>query len=92
MELNALQIRLAQIYEGGIYAPGRILEDAQNRNDALFLFLLQEAETCSDTVDLMGRLAVTIDRLQDVLEALETPANDGVEEAESEEGDKPDED
>lgn len=92
MELNALQIRLAQIYEGGIYAPGRILEDAPNRNDALFLFLLQEAETCSDTDDLMGCVAGTIARLEDLLEALETPENGDSEESEFEEGDKPDED
>ncbi|MHB1202440.1 MAG: hypothetical protein ACYCZC_04765 [Acidithiobacillus sp.] len=40
----------------------------------------------------MGRVAGTIARLEDLLEALETPANDGSEEAESEEGNKPDED
>ncbi len=75
MKLNAMQTQVAKLYEEGTHGQVRTLEDAGIHHDALFLFLLQEAETCSDTEDLIGRLAVTIDRLQDLLEALETRSN-----------------
>ncbi|MHB1580933.1 MAG: hypothetical protein ACYCUJ_06080 [Acidithiobacillus sp.] len=44
MELNPLQTRVAQIYQEGLYAGIGTWEDAQLTHDALFLFLLQEAE------------------------------------------------
>jgi hypothetical protein len=48
MELNPLQTRVAQLYQEGLYASIGTWEDAQLTHDALFLFLLQEAEGCSD--------------------------------------------
>ena len=76
MKLNAIQTQVAKLYEEGTHGQARTLEDVLDvHHDALFLFLLREAETCSDTEDLIGRLAVTIDRLQDLLEALETRSN-----------------
>ncbi len=73
MELNTMQIKVAQIFEGGIYGPGRTLEDAQNQDDTLFLFLLQEAENCSDTGDMKERITVTMDRLRDLRRRKDVP-------------------
>ncbi len=86
MKLNTMQIQVAQIFEGGIYDPARILEDTQIQDDALFLFLLQEAEICSDTEEMKERITTAMDRLQDLLEALEPSANAA---AENGEGDYP---
>lgn len=79
MQLNVMQTQVAKLYEEGAHGQDRALEDVNMRHDALFLFLLQEAETCSDKDDLIGRLAVTINRLQNLQEALETQANAAVE-------------
>ena len=48
MELNPLQTRVAQLYQEGLFASIGTWEDAQLTHDALFLFLLQEAEGCPD--------------------------------------------
>lgn len=53
-----MQTQVATLYEKMVRSQFRTLEDADICHDALFLFLLREAETRSDTGDLMCRLAV----------------------------------
>ncbi len=70
MELNPLQTRVAQLYQEGLYASIGTWENAQLTHDALFLFLLQEAEGCSDLDVLESHVAVVSEHLQDFLDEL----------------------
>ncbi|MEY2333093.1 hypothetical protein [Acidithiobacillus ferrianus] len=70
MELNPLQTHVAQLYREGLYTHIGTWEDAQLTHDALFLFLLQEAEGYSDLDALEGYVAVASDQLRDFLEAV----------------------
>ena len=65
----------AKLYEEGACGQVRSLEDVGICHDALFLFLLQGGGDLFRHGGLEGRLAVIIDRLQNVLEALETRSN-----------------
>ena len=57
MKLNAMQTQVAaKLYEEGARGQVRSLEDVGICHDALFLFLLREAEICSDTGDLRAVL------------------------------------
>ncbi|WCE92894.1 hypothetical protein AAE485_13960 [Acidithiobacillus ferriphilus] len=70
MELNPLQTRVAQLYQEGLYASIGTWENAQLTHDALFLFLLQEAEGCPDLDVLESQVAVVSEHLQDFLDEL----------------------
>lgn len=81
MDLNPLQTRVAQLYQEGLYAHIGTLEDAQLTHDALFLFLLQEAEGSSDLDALEGYVAVASEQLQDFLEAVASATEGAAEDA-----------
>ena len=56
MELNAMQKRIAKLYEKGAFHPGRFQVDIDERRGAMFLRLLQQAESCMYLNDLKKRI------------------------------------
>ncbi|MBU2855912.1 hypothetical protein HF289_03165 [Acidithiobacillus ferrooxidans] len=81
MELNPLQTRVAQLYQEGLYAGIGTWEDARLTHDALFLFLLQEAEGCLDLDILESHVAVVSEHLQVFLDDLATTIADAAEDS-----------
>ena len=81
MELNPLQTRVAQLYQDGLYAGIGTWEDARLTHDALFLFLLQEAEGCLDLDILESHVAVVSEHLQVFLDDLATTIADAAEDS-----------
>ena len=87
MELNPLQTRVAQLYQEGLYASIGTWEDARLTHDALFLFLLQEAEGCPDLDALESHVAAASEYLQDFLDDLASAIANAAED--SSDGDQP---
>ena len=56
MELNAIQKRIAKLYEKGAFHPGRFQVDTDKHREAMFLWLLQQAESCMYLNDWKKRL------------------------------------
>ena len=81
MELNPLQTRVAQLYQEGLYTGIGTWEDARLTHDALFLFLLQEAEGCLDLDILESHVAVVSEHLQVFLDDLATTIADAAEDS-----------
>ena len=81
MELNPLQTRVAKVYQEGLYAGIGTREDARITHDALFLFLLQEAEGCLDLDILESHVAVVSEHLQVFLDDLATTIADAAEDS-----------
>ena len=81
MELSPLQTRVAQLYREGLYASIGTWEAAQITHDALFLFLLQEAEGCPDLDVLESQIALASEHLQDFLDKLASAIADAAEDA-----------
>ena len=79
MERNIVEEQVAQHYAGGIYAPDRAPGDEAIQGDTLFMFLMGEAGQCEDMDAWMVRMAGAVDRIQELMDVLEAPAEEGEE-------------
>ncbi|MBU2719017.1 hypothetical protein HF563_06460 [Acidithiobacillus ferridurans] len=71
MELNAMQKRIAKLYAKGAFHPGRFQVDINNRREAVFLCLLQQAESYMHLNDLKKRIWQLSEELLNLVELLD---------------------
>lgn len=71
MELNAMQKLIAKLYAKGAFHPGRFQVDIDKRREAMFLCLLQQAESCVHLNDLKKRIWQISEELQNLVELLD---------------------
>ncbi|MBU2855627.1 hypothetical protein HF289_01675 [Acidithiobacillus ferrooxidans] len=71
MELNAMQKLIAQLYAKGAFYPGRFQVDTDEPREAMFLCLLQQAESCMHLNDLKKRIWQISEELLNLVELLD---------------------
>jgi hypothetical protein len=71
VELNAMQKLIANLYAKGAFHPGRFQMDADERREAMFLCLLQQAESCAHLDDLKKRIWQISEELLNLMELLD---------------------
>ena len=66
-----MQKRIAKLYEKGAFHPGRFHVDIDEHREAMFLCLLQQAESCVYLNDWKKRIWQISEELQNLVELLD---------------------